>query len=92
VKYHVEQVVGLREETKAVFPPATTEEMVEARRVWAKGVTRESHLKKVKMPALLGLCAENEISLPRPEGRRIKRSVVVAALIVSHPPAVEKYC
>jgi hypothetical protein len=82
VKYHIEEVVGLREEVKAVFPPATTEEMVEARKVWTKGVNRESQLKKVKMPALLGLCAENEITLPETEGRRIKRSVLIAAMIV----------
>jgi len=81
VKYHVEQVIGLREETKAVFPPATTEEMVEARKVWA-GVPSESRLKKVKMPALLGLCAENEITLPETGGRRIKKSVLIDVMMV----------
>ena len=83
VKYHIEHVVGLREDEKAVFPPATTEEMTVAREVWAKGVTNKNQLKKVNIPALLGLCAENEISLPRPEGRRIKRDVIVMALVVS---------
>ena len=38
---------------------------------------------KVKIPALLGLCAENDICLPTPEGGQIKREVIVAALIVS---------
>ncbi len=84
VKYHMETVVGLREEVKAVFPAATREEMVEARKVWAKGLTRESQLRKVKVPALLGLCAENEVSLPNPQGRRLKRSVILAALMVRH--------
>jgi hypothetical protein len=65
VKYHIEEVVGLREEVKAVFPPATTEEMVEARKVWTKGVNRESQLKKVKMPALLCQKQKDEESKDR---------------------------
>ena len=83
VKYHIEHVVGLREDEKAVFPPATTEEMKVAREVWAKGVTNKNQLKKVNIPALLGLCTENEINLPTPEGRRIKRDAILNALLVS---------
>jgi len=82
VKFHIEHVVGMREAEKAVFPPATTEEMIVARKVWAKGVTKEQQLRKIKIPALLGLCTENDISLPTPEGRRVKRAVIIAALIV----------
>src|ERR1700728_1167603 len=63
VKYHVEQVAGLREETKAIFPPTTMEEMLEARKVWV-GMPSVSRLKKVKMPVLLGLCVESKITLP----------------------------
>jgi hypothetical protein len=92
VKYHIEHVVGLREDEKTVFPPATTEEMKVAREVWAKGVTNKNQLKKVKIPALLGLCAESEISLPVPEGRRLKRDVIVNALLVSSGRCVECAC
>ena len=83
VKFHIEHVVGIREEEKAIFPTATTTEMIAARKVWAAGTTETNQLKKVNIPALLGLCKENNIILPQPEGRRLKRATIVGALVVS---------
>ena len=83
VKFHIEHVVGIREEEKANFPTATTTEMISARKVWAAGTTETNQLKKVNIPALLGLCKENNIILPQPEGRRLKRATIVGALVVS---------
>jgi hypothetical protein len=95
VKYHIETVLGIRQvgkpEKGAEFPPATPEEMAQARKVMEKGVKKKSQLKKIKIPGLLALCEENDIRLPRPQEGRIKRATIVDALFVSPSHGVEEY-
>jgi hypothetical protein len=68
------------EETVSVVTP---KEMEVARGIWARGVKSENQLRRVKIPALLGLCAEHNIVLPTRIGRRLRRSEITEALIVS---------
>jgi hypothetical protein len=94
VKFHCQTVLGFQvaanpDESEGVVP-ATPQEMIKARQLWAKGVTRENQLKKIKIPALLGLCAELDIPLPRPAGGgRINRSDITQALMVRCPHSVD---
>ena len=87
VKHHIETVLGVREAGKpnkrADCPLATKDELLAARKVLSKGLKKKSDLKKVKKPALLGLCAENQIELPRPAAGEITRATMVDVLIVS---------
>jgi hypothetical protein len=88
VRFHIRTVLGMQvagnPEEGDGYPPATSDEMAVARQLWETGFTKVSQLKKIKIPALLGLCAENEISLPRPigGGERVRRLDITNALIV----------
>lgn len=90
VKFHCQSVLGFQgptnpDESEGVVP-ATPQEMIKARKLWVKGVTSENQLKKLKIPALLGLCAELDIHLPRPAGGgRISKSFIIQSLMVRCP-------
>jgi hypothetical protein len=60
---------------------ATTEEMVVARKVWVKD-DKTNQLRRVKVAALLALCIENNVVLPRASpGRRLLKSQIIDALL-----------
>jgi hypothetical protein len=87
VQFHVRNVLQIAgvvsfDEEEEQLPSATPEEMLEARKALEKGPTKPSDLKKVKIPALLSLCAEFGIVISRPDGGRPRRADVVRALIV----------
>lgn len=73
-------------------PVATPKEMAAAREIWAKGLDLKKKLSKVKVPALLALCIEKNIVLPRPDGgRRVLKSQIIDALLsVSGEPAEDE--
>lgn len=86
VQFHVRSVLQITDVVspdEEELPTATPEEMSEARKAWEGGLMKPSDLKKVKIPALLGLCADFGIVISRPDGGRPRRADVVRALIVS---------
>jgi hypothetical protein len=86
VKHHCREIlqidlVGDVKDDESV-PVATQEEMAVARKIWAKGVTSKNQLRKIKVPALLALCVERGVVLPRPVGgQRLRRSDIIHALL-----------
>lgn len=62
---------------------ATAPEMETARKIWATGVRSKNTLKKIKMPALQGLCQDHNIVIATQEGRMTRREELVAALLNS---------
>jgi hypothetical protein len=61
---------------------ATPEEMVAARKVWVKDDKTKNQLRRVKVAALLALCIENNVVLPRASpGRRLLKSQIIDALL-----------
>jgi hypothetical protein len=86
VKHHCREIlkidmVGDMKDEDSV-PVATPEEMAAARKIWAKGVNSKNQLCKIKVPALLALCIERGIVLPRPiGGQRLRRSDIIHALL-----------
>lgn len=89
VQFHIRKVLQIEgtvsPDDDEWSPAATPDEMAKARQVWADGLKKPNDLKKVKKPALLGLCTELGIILPKPEGGKHRRSDLVQALIVSLP-------
>ena len=86
VKHHCREILQIdllgdvKDEESVVV--ATPGEMAAARTIWAKGVTSKNQLRKVKVPALLALCIENNIVLPRPNhGRQLQRSQIIDGLL-----------
>lgn len=91
--FHMRTVLGFDAADKpndtSVYMVATSEEMLEARKIWVKGVTKASHLKTVKISALVGLCGDVGIDIhARGNGDRLRRKEIVALLLVSLPPVV----
>jgi hypothetical protein len=86
VKHHFREIlqidlVGDVKDEESV-PVATPEEMVAARKLWANSVKSKNQLRKIKVPALLALCIENNVVLPRPNhGQRLLRSQIIDALL-----------
>ena len=66
-------------------PVATPEEMVAARKMWANGAKSKNQLRNIKVPALLALCIENQVVLPRPNGGQLllRSQIIDAPLSVS---------
>jgi hypothetical protein len=86
VQFHVRSVLQITDVVnpdEEQLPTATPEEMSEARQAWEGGLMKPSDLKKVKIPALLGLCADFGIIISRPDGGWPRRADMVHALIVS---------
>jgi hypothetical protein len=86
VKHHCREIlqidlVGDVKDEESV-PVATPEEMMAARKMWAKCTKSKNQLRKIKVPALLALCIENNVILPRPNhGQRLLRSQIIDALL-----------
>jgi hypothetical protein len=86
VKHHCREILqidllGDVKDEESV-PVATPEEMAVARTIWTKGVMLKNQLCKVKVPALLALCIENNIVLPLPNrGQRLQRSQIINGLL-----------
>ena len=86
VKHHCREIlridlVGDTKDEESV-PVATPAEMVAARKIWAKCVKSKNQLRKIKVPALLALCIENGVILPRPDhGQKLLRSQIIDALL-----------
>jgi len=86
VKHHCREIlqidlVGDVKDEESV-PVATPEEMVAARKMWANGAKSKNQLRKIKVPALLALCIENQVVLPRPNGgQRLLRSQIIDTLL-----------
>ena len=86
VKHHCREILQIDlvgdikdEESVSV---ATPEEMVAARKIWADGAKSKNRLRRIKVPALLALCTENNVVLPRPNhGQRLLRSQIIDALL-----------
>jgi hypothetical protein len=96
VKHHCREILqidllGDMKDEESV-PVATPKEMAAAREIWAKGLDLKKKLSKVKVPALLALCIEKNIVLPRPNGgRRVLKSQIIDALLsVSGEPAEDE--
>lgn len=82
-QYHVREVLGLEGVNSTVpMRNATPQEMVVARKIWANSNTTACRLRKLTNPALIGLCAENNIAL---SGRKnkLRKVDIISALIVS---------
>lgn len=86
VKHHCREIlqidlVGDIKDEESV-PVATPEEMVAARKIWADGAKSKNRLRRIKVPALLALCIENNVVLPRPNhGQRLLRSQIIDAML-----------
>jgi hypothetical protein len=89
VQFHMRKVLGMNllgniGEDDNSLREATPEEMTKARNIWAKGVKSKNQLKRVNMPALQGLCLENEIAVKKLAGQqKLKRCDLVAALVAA---------
>lgn len=82
VEFHIREVLQL-EAAPEQLPAASPDEMVVARKIWADGNATAAQLGKLKVPALIGLCAENNASLPEPERKNgLKKKEIIAALTV----------
>jgi hypothetical protein len=85
-KHHCHEIlqidlVGNTKNEESV-PVATPVKMVAARKIWAKCVKSKNQLCKIKVPALLALCIENGVILPRPNHRQeLLRSQIIDALL-----------
>ena len=96
VKHHCREILqidllGDMKDEESV-PVATPKEMAAAREIWAKGLNLKKKLSKIKVPALLALCIEKNIVLPRPDGgRRVLKSQIIDALLsASGEPAEDE--
>lgn len=86
VKHHCREIlqIDLLGDVKdgESVPVASPEKMVAVRDIWAKGVNSKNQFGKVKVPALLALCIEKNIILPRPNhGQRLLKSQIIDALL-----------
>jgi hypothetical protein len=86
VKHHCREIlqidlVGDVKDEESV-PVATPEEMAAARKIWTNGMKSKNQLRKIKVPAMLALCIENNVVLPRPDrGQRLLRSQIIDTLL-----------
>jgi len=86
VKHHCREILqidllGDVKDEESV-PVASPQEMVAARDIWAKGLNSKNQFHKVKVPALLALCIEKNIVLPRPNrNQRLLKSQIIDALL-----------
>jgi hypothetical protein len=83
VQYHIRHVLGL-EEVNSVAPirNATPKEMDIARKVWANGNATACQLRKLTNPALIRLCAENNIPLPESGSNKKHRKVDIISVLM----------
>jgi hypothetical protein len=94
VKHHCREIlqidlVGDMKDEESISV-ATPEEMVAARKAWVKDDKTKNQLRRVKVAALLALCIENNVVLPRasPRRRLLKSQIIDALLNVSTIPFV----
>ena len=86
VKHHCREIlqidlVGDVKDEESV-PVATPEEMAAVRKIWTNGMKSKNQLRKIKVPAMLALCIENNVVLPRPDcGQRLLRSQIIDTLL-----------
>jgi len=86
VQYHIRCVLGIGSDLPAPAKEATPKEMVTARKVYAKGKATTSQLRKLKNQALIGLCAENEIALPKSGNKnKLRKLDIISILVVGFP-------
>lgn len=83
VQFHIREVLQLEAATggSGQAREATPKEMTAARKVWDNGNTTSGRLGRLSNPALIALCAENNVDLSEPLKALKKREIIVTLMV-----------
>lgn len=92
VRHHVRCILQIEAAmADEVVSAATPKQMAKAKKIWSGNCTTISQLDKLTCSALIGLCREEHLDLPQPEGgKKLRKKDIIAALMVSPASTLEK--